>query len=151
MGGASNSGGTVLKRYFSQQELDDMTNKLKPEITTGLDYYPLVTDGERFPVNNAELKPRLDPRPKNNVLFFQGILEGIAHIEAKGYQLLAKLGAPYPASIRTTGGGSSNQAWTTIRENILNNYPQKITMLKANQTEAAYGAALLAMNHKETI
>jgi sugar (pentulose or hexulose) kinase len=73
------------------------------------------------------------------VTFFQGILEGIAGIEAHGYQLLHKLGAPKVAEIRTTGGGASNASWTRIRERIIG-----VPLKPARAELAAYGTALLA-------
>ena len=139
IGGASNSGGSVLRQFFSMEQLQTMTPQLKPETSTGLNYYPLPAIGERFPVNDAQLKPQLEPRPENDIVFFQGILEGIAQIETTGYQLLSDLGAPIPTSVRTTGGGAKNQAWRKIRAATLNS-----VTVEANQTEAAYGAALLA-------
>lgn len=139
VGGASNSGGAVLRQYFSTQQLQAMTLQLNPETPTGLDYYPLPAIGERFPINDSQLKPLLEPRPENDIVFFQAILEGIANIEARGYELLAELGAPYPGSVRTTGGGATNLAWKKIRAASLNS-----EIIEANQIEAAYGAALLA-------
>ena len=116
-----------------------MTPRLKPDTPTGLDYYPLSTIGERFPINDPELKPKLEPRPEDDVLFLQGMLEGIARIEERGYRLLEKLGAPYPVSVRTTGGGAQNPAWTQIRQHYL-----KTVMKEPRHSEAAYGSALLA-------
>lgn len=138
-GGASNSGGAVLRQFFDQQQIEAMMPLLQPDQPTGLDYYPLPAPGERFPECDPTLAPRLTPRPPDDVLFFQGILEGIAHIEKQGYQRLTELGAPYPLSIRTTGGGAVNTAWTRIRGSLLG-----VPMLEAPQQDAAYGAALLA-------
>lgn len=138
-GGGSNSGGAVLLHYFSKAQMAEMTPHLRPDEPTGLDYYPLLTAGERFPVNNPQLAPRLEPRPENDVLFFQAMLEGMARIEHEGYCRLQTLGAPYPASIRSAGGGANNPAWTQIRGRLLG-----APMLQAVQQEAAYGAALLA-------
>ena len=138
-GGASNSGGCVLKQHFSQQQLDDMTPRLKPEENTGLNYYPLPASGERFPQNDANQKPQMEPRPEDDLSFFQAILEGIASIEAEGYQQLAKLGAPAPGRVFTAGGGSHNPAWREIREHTLNT-----PVIIAEQIEASYGSALLA-------
>ncbi|MDH5388156.1 MAG: FGGY-family carbohydrate kinase [Gammaproteobacteria bacterium] len=138
-GGASNSGGCVLKKYFNQQQLDAMTPLLKAEQKTGLDYYPLPSTGERFPRNDANLAPKLEPRPDDDVSFFQAILEGIANIEAEGYQQLSKLGAPAPQRVFTAGGGSKNSAWRQIRQTTLNT-----PVIIAGQTEASYGSALLA-------
>lgn len=139
VGGASNSGGNVLRQHFTLDQLAEMTPLLRPDTPTGLDYYPLPTPGERFPVNDAQLIPRLEPRPNDDVIFFQAMLEGIARIEAEGYRLLAELGAPYPVSIRTTGGGAQNDAWATIRKNLMG-----VEFQPAQNTEAAFGAALLA-------
>lgn len=139
VGGASNSGGAVLRQHFNNEHLQSLTTQLKPDQPTGLNYYPLPSTGERFPVNDAQLESRLDPRPEDNVQFLQGMLEGIADIEAKAYRLLAELGAPYPVSVRTTGGGAKNTAWTQIRQHRM-----QTEMLKAEQTEAAFGSALLA-------
>lgn len=138
-GGGSNSGGAVLRHYFSAQQLAALTPLLRPDQPTGLDYYPLLAPGERFPVNDAHLAPCLTPRPVSDVVFFQALLEGMARIEQRGYQLLAELGAPYPTSVRSVGGGAVNTPWKIIRENYL-----RTRMLDAAQHDAAYGAALLA-------
>lgn len=138
-GGASNSGGCVLKQHFNQQQLDAMTPQLQPEEKTGLNYYPLPSMGERFPRNDANLQPQLEPRPDDDLIFFQAMLEGISNIEAEGYQQLTRLGAPTPQRVFTAGGGSGNPAWREIRERSLNT-----PVIIANQTEASYGSALLA-------
>lgn len=138
-GGASNSGGAVLRQFFDQRQITLMTPLLQPDQPTGLDYYPLPAPGERFPVCDPTLAPRLTPRPPDDVLFFQGILEGIARIERQGYERLIKLGAPDPLSVRTTGGGAVNIAWARMRGHLLG-----VPMLEAPQQNAAYGAALLA-------
>lgn len=140
VGGSSNSGGAVLKHYFDDVQLEKMTPQLQSQQPTGLDYYPLIQKGERFPHNDPEFAPRLTPRAKDDVTFFQGMLEGIAQIEYEGYKLLETLGAPYPSEVLTTGGGANNPAWTQIRNNLLN-----VPVTKAKQQQAAYGAALLAL------
>jgi D-ribulokinase len=138
-GGASNSGGAVLKQFFNKNQLNEMTPLLKPEQATNLTYYPLCKTGERFPVNDPQLKPKLTPKPDNDIEFFQGMLESMARIEQDGYKKLAQLGAPYPEIIYTAGGGSKNNAWTTIRSNMLG-----IPVYTTQHTEACYGSALLA-------
>lgn len=140
VGGASNAGGAVLRTLFSDTEIQRLTAQINPARLTGLDYYPLSRPGERFPVQDPELQPRLRPRPKSDVEFFQGILEGLAKIEQRGYQLLASLGAPYPDQVITVGGGAHNAGWQTIRADMLG-----VPVTAARQQEAAYGAALLAL------
>lgn len=139
VGGASNSGGNVLLQYFTQSQLDAMTPHLNPEKSTGLNYYPLPTAGERFPVNDVNKQNNTQPRPASDVEFFQALLEGIAGIEAEGYKKLQALGATQPKRIFTAGGGSKNAAWTRIREKITG-----LPVLPASHSEASYGSALLA-------
>lgn len=141
VGGASNSGGAVLKHFFTIEQMQTLTSQLDPQHLTGLTYYPLLQPGERFPIDDPNLAPQLMPRPENDTEFFQGMLEGIARIEQQGYQRLTELGAPRPTSIRTVGGGACNQAWTAIRESIL-----KLPITTPLNSEAAYGTALLAKN-----
>jgi sugar (pentulose or hexulose) kinase len=95
--------------------------------------------GDRFPINDPNLAPRLEPRPDDPVEFLHGLLESMARIEAQGYKLLQELGASPIQQIYTAGGGAQNQVWTKIRDRYL-----QIPMQKSIQTEAAYGAALLA-------
>lgn len=140
VGGASNSGGCVLLQHFTQAQLDDMTTSLNPEQSTGLNYYPLPGTGERFPVNDSNKQSKTTPRPVSDVEFFQGLLEGIADIEAEGYRKLNTLGAVSPKRILTTGGGNKNPAWAKIRERA-----SGINVQSAAHSDACYGSALLAM------
>jgi sugar (pentulose or hexulose) kinase len=140
VGGGSNTGGTVLRHYFTPEQIAELTPQLDPDHLTGLDYYPLLAPGERFPVNDPQFKPRLEPRPADERLFLQGILEGIARIEAQAYARLAELGAPAPRSVSSVGGGAANVAWRKIRERMIG-----VPVVEAEQGEAAYGAALLAL------
>ncbi|GMH43604.1 hypothetical protein BSKO_11526 [Bryopsis sp. KO-2023] len=139
VGGASNSGGVVLRKFFSDEKLEELTPLIKPEVPTGLNYYPLSAPGERFPVNDPNLQPRLEPRPESDVQFLQGMFEGIADIERKGFQLLADLGAGSLKRVVTAGGGAVNSKWTEIRSKKLG-----VPVEAAENGEAAYGAALLA-------
>lgn len=138
-GGASNSGGAVLLQHFSREELERLTLQLRPETPTGLDYYPLTRQGERFPHADPQLPPCLTPRPADDVQFLQAMLEGMSRIEHEGWQRLHELGAPYPKTLRTVGGGSRNPAWMQMRARLIG-----VPMLSSKHTEAAFGAALLA-------
>jgi len=139
VGGASNSGGAVLRRFFTDARLRELSRDIDPRKPTGLHYYPLPAPGERFPFNDPAKPPELSPRPANDTAFLQAILEGIADIEATGYRRLHELGAPYPAQVYTAGGGATNNPWRDIRARRLG-----IPVRPAAHTEAAYGAALLA-------
>jgi sugar (pentulose or hexulose) kinase len=139
-GGASNSGGAVLAQFFSADEIAALTPHLDPQTPTGIDYYPLPAPGERFPISDPALSPRLSPRPAEDHIFLQAILEGIAGIEALGYRRLQELGATPLRSVRTVGGGAANEPWTTIRQRML-----RVQMLPADALQAAVGMARLAL------
>ncbi len=138
-GGASNTGGAVLRQFFSDRQLAEFSESIDPNIESPLKYYPLLKPGERFPLNNPELPPRLEPRPESDVEFLHGLLESMARIEARGYELLQEFGATGLKRVYTAGGGSKNPTWTAIRQRRLN-----VPVITPTQTEAAYGAALLA-------
>lgn len=138
-GGASNAGGGVLRQHFSDAELVELSRRIDPDTDSGLDYYPLPCPGERFPVNDPDLPPRLEPRPSDRATFLHGLLEGLAGIEARGYGKLVELGAEAPTTIVSTGGGAANPAYGRIRERRLQR-----PVVVATQQEAAYGAARLA-------
>jgi D-ribulokinase len=139
VGGASNSGGGALLRFFDEERMQALAGQLRPDRPTGLDFYPLPAAGERFPIADPKLEPRVSPRPADDATFFQGLLEGIAAIEARAYATLAALGAPALRSVRTVGKGAGNLAWTAIRARCLG-----VPLLEPASQEAAYGAALLA-------
>jgi sugar (pentulose or hexulose) kinase len=138
-GGASNSGGAVLRQFFDDRQLAALSETIDPTVASPLDYLPLPKPGERFPVNDPTLAPRLTPRPAANVDFLHGLLESLARIETAGYRLLAELGATPVRRVDTAGGGAMNPVWTRIRERCLG-----VPVARADHTEAAYGAALLA-------
>lgn len=138
-GGASNSGGKVLAHFFSQSELEELSSLIDTATGSNLDYYPLLEVGERFPVNDSSLAPRLQPRPASDTLFLQGMLEGISSIEKLAYTRLAELGGPSLKTLRTVGGGAHNDAWTQIRKNALN-----IPFHGCLSDQAATGVAVLA-------
>jgi sugar (pentulose or hexulose) kinase len=138
-GGASNTGGGVLKQFFSNEELARLSALIEPDTPSGLDYYPLPKPGERFPINDPNLAPRLEPRPHDEAAFLLGLLEGIARIEALGYETLKELGASPLNRVITAGGGAQNETWRCIREKLLG-----VPVSAAKHSEAAIGAALLA-------
>lgn len=138
-GGASNAGGAILKTLFSNCDIHRYSRLLNPDQPTGLDYYPLPAPGERFPIADPALAPRLTPRPSSDRVFFQGILEGLANIEGEGYRLLHACGAPVLKQVLTVGGGAHNTRWETLRAKNLG-----VPVSQALHSEAAFGAARLA-------
>ncbi|MFO7542575.1 MAG: FGGY-family carbohydrate kinase [Thiobacillus sp.] len=143
-GGASNAGGAVLRQFFDDRTLAALCESIDPTVASLLDYWPLPRTGERFPVNDPDLAPRLSPRPANDAEFLHGLLESLGRIEARGYGLLAELGASPLQKVETAGGGAQNPAWTRIRQRLLG-----VPVARAAHTEAAYGAALLARDGEQ--
>jgi hypothetical protein len=139
-GGASNSGGAALARHFTPDALVTLSARIDPAMESGLDYYPLPSPGERFPVADPHLPPRETPRPTDDVRFLHGLLEGIARIEALGYRRLADLGGPTLAAVRTVGTGARNTTWRDIRRRVLG-----VDLTTAQSQEAAVGVATLAL------
>ncbi|MCG6940180.1 MAG: FGGY-family carbohydrate kinase [Thiohalocapsa sp.] len=139
VGGASNSGGAALRAHFDDATLARLSARIDPERPSGLDYYPLPAPGERFPVHDPGLAPRLTPRPADDARFLHGLLEGIARIERDGYRLLARLGAPPPRRVLSIGGGAANATWTAMRRRLLG-----CDVIRAHG-EAAAGVAALAL------
>jgi xylulokinase len=138
-GGASNSGGAVLSQFFDDKRLTALSEKIDPKTPSGLDYYPLPEAGERFPINDPNLPPRVTPRPADDAQFLHGLLEGMARIEAHGYQRLLQLGASALKQVITAGGGAQNETWAAIRQNLLG-----VPVSAAKHGDAAFGAARLA-------
>ena len=143
-GGGSNAGAGILRQFFSDQQIADLSKDIDLNQPTGLDYYPLSHIGERFPYNDPQKQPVLEPRPESDVKFLQALLEGLSRIEKTGYEKLHQLGALKPLHIKTCGGGAQNPKWTELRQQLLH-----IPVKAASQTEASYGSALLALQGLE--
>ncbi|MBD1911015.1 MULTISPECIES: FGGY-family carbohydrate kinase [unclassified Leptolyngbya] len=141
VGGASNTGGAVLRQFFSDVELQTYSQHINLDVPTSLTYYPLLKAGERFPINDPDLPPQLEPRPTDPVQFLHGLLAGISRIEALGYERLAALGATPTRRVYTAGGGAQNAVWVKMRSRQLG-----VPVLASTQREAAFGSALLAMD-----
>ena len=139
-GGASNTGGAVLTKFFTAEQLSDISRRIDPSVRTGLDFYPLPARGERFPINDPALEPRMMPRPDDDAVFLQALFEGIADIEALGYRRLAQLGGPPLSGVATVGGGAANEIWRRIRAASLG-----VPVRSSASNEAAVGVARLAL------
>ena len=135
-GGASNTGGNVLKKFFNENQIVNLSKDIDPNSSSGLEYYPLLKMGERFPINDPKLKPRLTPRPQSDSLFLHGLFESMAKIEKKSYESIYKLGGSFPKHILTVGGGAHNKVWEQIRINVI-----KTKISSGKNIEAAVGTA----------
>ncbi len=139
VGGASNAGGAVLRRLFSDPQLAQLSRQIDPATVSGLTLRPLPSRGERFPVDDPDLEPVLEPRPVSDALYLQGLLEGLAEIERAGWARLQQLGAAPVRRVITLGGGARNPQWRAIRERQLGR-----PVLNRPRLNAAQGMARLA-------
>ena len=138
-GGASNAGGGVLRRFFNDDLLEELSRQIDPDRDSGLTLRPLPEPGERFPVDDPDLQPVLEPRPVSDALYLHGLLEGLAEIESQGWQRLEELGAPHPKRVISIGGGARNPQWRRLRERRL-----RVPVLSCSSPPAA-GVARLAL------
>jgi sugar (pentulose or hexulose) kinase len=139
-GGASNSGGKAIRHFLPTADLEALSGALTPDEPLGLHLYPLARPGERFPINDPNLAPRVEPRPAGEAQFLQALLEGVAEIEALAYRRLGELGSPPLRSLRTVGGGAANAAWTRIRQRLI-----PAPFEPAISSEACVGTAYLLL------
>ena len=138
-GGSSNAGCGILSKFFTDLEIEELSQQINPRKKTTLNYLPLNSQGERFPINDPYLKPIIKPRPVSDALYLHGLLEGLAQIELRGWQKLKSLSGYFPKKIITIGGGAKNPQWKSIREKTL-----KIPIINSNKS-TAFGSALIAL------
>ena len=141
VGGASNAGAGVLRRFFTDAQLMELSRQIDPRRSSGLQLRPLPRPGERFPVDDPALEPVLEPRPVSDALYLQALLEGLAAIELAGWQRLQQLGAPPVQRVISLGGGARNPQWRAIRQRLLER-----PVLNRPQCSAALGMARLAIS-----
>ena len=150
IGGASNVGCAILRQEgFSNEELSSLSKDIDPETDSPLAYYPLMNKGERFPVADSDKEPVLEPKPDSRKEYLHGILQGIGDVERDGFRILGDLGARpvRPTVVLSCGGGAKNDVWISMRERRLKDIchdDQPVAVKRAVNTEASYGAALLA-------
>jgi sugar (pentulose or hexulose) kinase len=140
VGGASNGGAGLLRRFFDDATIAALSRQIDPERPTGLELRPMPAPGERFPVDDPHLEPRLEPRPVSDALYLQALLEGLTAIERAGWERLLQLGLPPVRRVITLGGGARNPQWRLLRERALG-----VPVLKRPALSAALGMARLAL------
>jgi sugar (pentulose or hexulose) kinase len=145
VGGASNTGAGLLTRYFSPDQMDELSRQIDANTRSPLNLRPLLCQGERFPVDDPQLEPILGPRPVSDASFLQALLEGITAIEQQGWQRLRELGAPPIQRVITLGSGARNPRWRLMRERMLG-----LPVLNRPQLSAARGMARLAQGRMES-
>lgn len=158
VGGASNAGGKIFMLNYNEQALSELTQAItEKQLAHYLEcnrnqFYPLTTCGERFPIADANLKPRLPKQPHNQFIagdaqsidfeehrdYVIKLSLGLSEIEWQAYKVLEAQTATPVRRIFTVGGGVKNQVWQQFRQQILPG--KQLEPLNAN---AAYGVSKL--------
>ena len=140
VGGASNTGAGVLRQFFSDTQLVELSRQIDPQRPSGLQLRPLTCRGERFPIDDPQLEPVLGPRPISDALYLQALLEGLCAVEREGWKRLQELGAPPLQRVLSVGGGARNPQWSQLRRQAL-----ELQVLDRSRTSAATAMARLAL------
>lgn len=138
-GGAGNVGGECLAKIFPEADykaLDRIALDLSP---TGINIYPLVRKGERFPFVDSSAQGFVGSDNLSNNTLYTAYLEGVAFVERWCYELVESLGAPVGNVIYTTGGGAKSQEWMQIRSDVMQR-----ELVRPQVTESAMGAVIIA-------
>ena len=137
-GESSNVGGAILRKLFSDEDLEDLSKQINPELNSEVSIRALSFHDYKFPINNSEIF--LEDRPISDCLYLHALLEALARSEAEGWQHLFSIGINPPKTLVTIGGGSRNPQWRRIRERTLG------LSIRTAKTDAAYGVALIALS-----
>lgn len=135
-GGASNVGAGVLRAEFGGRDLAELDRAAAASGPAGLVRYPLLREGERFPVWRPDARGWVEGAPADEVEAYRMALEGVAFTERLGLELLGVVGE---SGIRTVGGGSRSEIWRRIRATVLGR-----PLAVPATPESGFGAAVLA-------
>ena len=85
-GGASNTGGAALAKFFSPEAMAKLEPQLTPERPTGLELLSPAAAGRAVPGQRSGPAVARRAASRGRREFLQALLEGIAHVEALGYR-----------------------------------------------------------------
>jgi sugar (pentulose or hexulose) kinase len=139
-GGASNTGADWITVDFSSDILqwNQTAEKLIP---TGKIAWPLLQDGERFPLSTPYARAIVPEQISKSELYAAN-LEGVACIERLAYEIIEELSDEKIAAVYTAGGGSNSEVWLKIRAAVLN-----VPIYKCKAASGALGAAIMAASN----
>ncbi|NLJ49999.1 MAG: FGGY-family carbohydrate kinase [Candidatus Atribacteria bacterium] len=142
-GGASNTGGECLQKFFPNENLKDWDSQvLKMSLPTSLILYPLTRKGERLPFASPEAEFFQNRKESNRLEFYAACLEGVGYVEKLSYHILEILGSSPIQRVFSSGSGANSPIWCQIRSNILS---KPVYLPKT--TESAMGACIIAASH----
>ena len=168
VGGASNSGGAVLLNAYTLPEIEYLMNSLNDltqnDLKVSNQYYPLNSMGERFPISDPFFKPKMPPKPKQELIlnptsltdrailnahqtYFLNLIKGLVYIEDLAYKKLFQKTQQAINNLYCVGGGDKNLLWQQCRTAHFSNaktfdFPLP-TLKQAHSLDAAYGVTKL--------
>ena len=163
VGGASNAGGATLLNEYSLAEITYLVDSINPKKRTGEelnisdDYYPLSAVGERFPISDATLKPKMPEKPKSPLVihanspndranlkahqnYFLNLIKGLVYIEDLAYKRLTQVSGQTVKRLYSVGGGEKNRLWQQCRTV---QFTRQFNLKTAHSLDAAYGVTKL--------
>jgi sugar (pentulose or hexulose) kinase len=137
--GASNVGGGSLRGRFAEEDLAELDRRAGERGPATVVCYPLLRQGERFPLASSEARELWLGRPADPTEAYRAVLEGVAFVERLGYERLAALGAGARPPVATAGGGAASRPWSSIRATALG-----VPVARCPSADTAFGACILA-------
>jgi len=81
--------------------------------------YPLFSGGERFPFTEPDAEGFVLGVPTGEIDLYAALLQGVAFVERRCFDLLDMLGAPVGGDLIFTGGATRSRYWCQLRADIL--------------------------------
>lgn len=137
-GGASNTGADWVSEFFPGKNLALLNESAAALVPTDILAWPLLRNGERFPIVAPTAKG-FWPTDAGEAQLFASCMEGVAFIERYAFEQIEKLSGETVSAVYTAGGGSNSDLWLQIRSSVLNKPVHKMQLVSG-----AAGAAILA-------
>ena len=139
-GGASNTGADWISIGFADG-LDALNQAAEGLIPTGELAWPLVQEGERYPIMAPQARG-FAPSDLTREKLYAANLEGVAFIEKLAYEIIHELSGEALEAVYSAGGGSNSDVWLKIRASVL-----QVPVYKCKEASGAFGAAIMAASN----
>ncbi len=139
-GGASNTGADWISIGFADG-LDALNQAAEGLIPTGELAWPLVQEGERYPIMAPQARG-FAPSDLTREKLYAANLEGVAFIEKLAYEIIHELSGEELEAVYSAGGGSNSDVWLKIRASVL-----QVPVYKCKEASGAFGAAIMAASN----
>lgn len=141
-GGAGNTGADWVKLKYGKT-WRDLAEQIPAHLPSGHYSWPLMTEGERFPLRAPQARG-FEATGVDEPTRFLADMEGVAYIERYAYEMLGALSGHPAQRVYTAGGASKNPTWLRIRCNVLG-----LPIYRMKYVSSAVGAAILAASQTQ--